>query len=178
MVCHFLFQGIFPTQRLNPPALGSPKLAGGFFATWEVNSLPPGRILCHLGSPQPSVLSLESCPTLSDPVDCNLPGSCIHGILLEWGAISSSRGSSQPRDGTCISALQEDSLLLSYWGSLNLLKRSEEKVAQLCLCNPMDCSPPGSSSVQGDSPGKNTGEFFCRGSSRPRVSCTAGGFFS
>ena len=31
-------------------------------------------------------------------------------------------------------------------------------VAQLCptLCNPMDCSPPGSS-VPGDSPGKNTG---------------------
>ena len=31
-------------------------------------------------------------------------------------------------------------------------------VAQLCLtlCNPMDCSPPGSS-VHGDSPGKNTG---------------------
>ena len=31
-------------------------------------------------------------------------------------------------------------------------------VAQLCLtlCDPMDCSPPGSS-VHGDSPGKNTG---------------------
>ena len=31
-------------------------------------------------------------------------------------------------------------------------------VPQLCptLCNPMDCSPPGSS-VHGDSPGKNTG---------------------
>ena len=32
-----------------------------------------------------------SCPTLSDPTDCTLPGSCIHGILqarvLEWVAI-------------------------------------------------------------------------------------------
>ena len=36
--------------------------------------------------------SLQSCPTLRDPVDCSLPGSSIHGILqarvLEWGAIS------------------------------------------------------------------------------------------
>ena len=33
------------------------------------------------------------------------------------------------------------------------------KLLQLCptLCNSMDCSPPGSSSVQGDPPGKNTG---------------------
>ena len=51
--------------------------------------------------------SLHSCPTLCDPVDCSLPGSCDHGILqariLEWGAISYSRGSSQPRDRTCVS---------------------------------------------------------------------------
>ena len=35
--------------------------------------------------------SLQSCPTLSDPMDCNLPGSSVHGIfqarVLEWGAI-------------------------------------------------------------------------------------------
>src|SRR5574340_808716 len=38
------------------------------------------------------------CPTPSDPMDCSLPGSLVHGILqarlLEWVAISSSRGSS------------------------------------------------------------------------------------
>ena len=32
----------------------------------------------------------QSCPTLSDPMDCSLPGSSIHGIfqarVLEWGA--------------------------------------------------------------------------------------------
>ena len=43
----------------------------------------------------------QSCPTLCDPVDCSLPGSSVHGILqariLEWVAISFSRGSSQPR---------------------------------------------------------------------------------
>ena len=36
--------------------------------------------------------SLQSGPTLSDPMDCSLPGSSIHGIfqarLLEWGAIA------------------------------------------------------------------------------------------
>ena len=50
--------------------------------------------------------SLQLCPTLCDPMDCNLPGSSVHGILqariLEWVAISFSGGSSQSRDGTCI----------------------------------------------------------------------------
>ena len=35
----------------------------------------------------------QSCPTPSDPKDCSLPGSSIHGIfqerVLEWGAIAS-----------------------------------------------------------------------------------------
>ena len=46
----------------------------------------------------------QSCPTLWDPVNCSPPGSSVHGILqariLEWVAISSSRGSSRPRDRT------------------------------------------------------------------------------
>ena len=41
------------------------------------------------------VLSLQSCPTLRDPMDCSLPGSSIHGIfqarVLEWVAIAFSR---------------------------------------------------------------------------------------
>ena len=44
----------------------------------------------------------QLCPTLCDPMDCSPPGSSVHGIsqerILEWVAISSSRGSSQPRD--------------------------------------------------------------------------------
>ena len=43
----------------------------------------------------------ESCLTLCDPVDCSSPGSSDHGILqariMEWVAISFSRGSCQPR---------------------------------------------------------------------------------
>ena len=40
----------------------------------------------------------QSCPTLSDPMDCSLPGSSIHGIfqakVLEWGAIAFSSDAS------------------------------------------------------------------------------------
>ena len=39
--------------------------------------------------------SIQSCPTLCDPMDCSLPGSSIHGIfratVLEWGAIAFSQ---------------------------------------------------------------------------------------
>ena len=53
----------------------------------------------------------QSCPTLCDPVDCSLPGSSIHGILqiriLEWVAISFSRGSSWPRDWTQVSSIAD-----------------------------------------------------------------------
>ena len=51
--------------------------------------------------------SFLSCPILYDPTDCSLLVSFVHGILqakiLEWGAISYSRGPSQLRDWTCVS---------------------------------------------------------------------------
>ena len=38
----------------------------------------------------------QSCPTVSDPMDCSLPGSSVHGIfqarVLEWAAIAFSGG--------------------------------------------------------------------------------------
>ena len=53
------------------------------------------------------VLVAQSCPTLCDPMDCNPPGSSVHEIfqarILEWVAISFSRGSSQPRYQTQVS---------------------------------------------------------------------------
>ena len=78
--CHALLQGIFPTQRSNP-------------------GLPHCRwILYHLkqqGSPvgtAAAAKSLQSCPTLCDPIDGSPPGSPVPGILqartLEWVAIS------------------------------------------------------------------------------------------
>ena len=55
------------------------------------------------------MLISQSCPTLCDPMDCNPPGSSVHGIsqaiILEWIAISFSRGSSQPRDQTQVSCI-------------------------------------------------------------------------
>ena len=51
--------------------------------------------------------TLQSCLTLCDPMDCSLSGSPVHGIfqawILEWVAISFSRGSSQPKDRTGVS---------------------------------------------------------------------------
>ena len=51
----------------------------------------------------------QSCPTLCETMDCSPPGSSVHGILqariLEWVAISFSRGSSRPRDQTRVSRI-------------------------------------------------------------------------
>ena len=51
-------------------------------------------------------------------MDCSTPGSSVHGILhariLEWGAMPSSRGSSWPRDQTCIF------LCLLHWRAYSL----------------------------------------------------------
>ena len=55
------------------------------------------------------VLVAQSCLTLSQPHDCSLPGSSVHGILqariLVWVAISFSRGSSQLSDRTQVSCI-------------------------------------------------------------------------
>ena len=49
----------------------------------------------------------QPCPILCDPMDCRLPDSSVYGIfqakILEWVAISFSRGFSWPRDRTCVS---------------------------------------------------------------------------
>ena len=51
----------------------------------------------------------QSCLTLCNPMDYSSPGSSVHGIfqerILEWVAVSYSRGSPQPRDRTCISCV-------------------------------------------------------------------------
>ena len=67
----------------------------------------------------------QSCPILCDPTDSSPPGSSVHRIsqerILEWVAISSSRGSSRPRDWTFVFFhllhWQADSLPLRRLGS-------------------------------------------------------------
>ena len=68
-----------------------------------------------------SSVAVKSCLTLCNPVDCSPPGSSIHGIfqatMLEWVAISFSRGSSQPRDGTRVSRITVRLYCLTHHGS-------------------------------------------------------------
>ena len=65
----------------------------------------------------------QSCPTLSDPMDCSPPGSSVHGIcqarVLEWSAIA---------------------FLVFFYAA------AAAKSLQACptLCDPIDSSPPGS----------------------------------
>ena len=53
----------------------------------------------------------QSCPTLCDAVNWSLPGSPVHGILqariLEWAAVSFSRGSSQSSNWTWVSHIAD-----------------------------------------------------------------------
>ena len=77
---------------------------------------------------------VQFCPTLCYPMDCSLSGSSVHGIfqarLLEWIAISFSRGSSQPRNWTQVShtagrfftvwATRQAHLIICWW-TLRLL---------------------------------------------------------
>ena len=61
------------------------------------------------GLPSPSPMHesevAQSCPTLSDPMDCSLPGSFIHGIfqarVLEWGATAFSPSAASSIEPAC-----------------------------------------------------------------------------
>ena len=93
----------WPRRDRKPGGTGR-ETACPFALWWNV----PDRIQCfHMVSPVYAKL-LQSCPTLYDPVDCGPPGSSVHGILqariLEWVAISFSRRSSPPRDGSLVSS--------------------------------------------------------------------------
>ena len=86
---------------------------------WQPTRLPrpwdsPGKntgVSCHFLLQCRKVKSesevAQSCSTLCDPMDCSLPGSSVYEIfqarVLEWVAISFSRGSFQPRDRTQVS---------------------------------------------------------------------------
>ena len=65
----------------------------------------------------------QSCLTLCNLADCSLPGSSVHGIfqaiVLEWIAISFSRGSSRPRDWTRVSLIVDRCLTI--WSTMEVL---------------------------------------------------------
>ena len=98
---HALLQGIFPTQGLNPCLL--------YLLYWQADSLPlappekPNKCFLHA-----CVLCYFSIVWLFVTLwtaACQSPS--VHGILqariLEWAAMPSSRGSSQPRNWTHVS---------------------------------------------------------------------------
>ena len=89
-----------PNPGIKPASLTSP-------VHWQAGSsplVPPGKPYTKLAAK-----TLQSCPTLCDPIDGSPPGSSVHGILqariLEWVAISSFRGCFQPRDQIHVSCL-------------------------------------------------------------------------
>ena len=73
---------------------------------WLPKSFQEDKSKEKKGSARMCAKSLQSCPTLCNPVDCSPPGSSVHEILqariLERVAMPSSRRSSWPRDWTCV----------------------------------------------------------------------------
>ena len=91
----FLLQGIFPIQELNQGLLHCRQIP------YQLTTREAQIMTVQFS------LVAQSCPTLCNPVDCSLPGSSVHGIIqariLEWVAISFSRGSSRPGGRTQVS---------------------------------------------------------------------------
>ena len=81
------------------------KRSGGLFKgleRWKMSHTDTVHPHSSLRSVPPPWLMLFSRQVVSDSMDCSPPGSSVHGIsqaeILEWTAISFSRGSSRPRD--------------------------------------------------------------------------------
>ena len=99
--------------------------------------------------------SLQSCPTLCNPMACGPPGSAVHEIfqarIPEWVTISFSRESSQPRDQTPVSCTA--GRFFTKWATKEAQWVSWLAIIRMCmcvlssvrLCDPINCSPPGSS---------------------------------
>ena len=78
--------GDLPNQGIKPPSVTYPALE-----TSSLTPAPPGKPQASLAAAA-AATSLQSCPTLCDPIDGSPPGSPIPGILqartLDWVAIS------------------------------------------------------------------------------------------
>ena len=121
-------------------------LTRNFIDFWESKN-DPGLYLT-LGEVKWSEVA-QPCPTLCDPRDCSLQGSTVHGIfqarVLEWVAITFSRGSSWPRDRTQVSCIAGRHFYclrhqgrLKQWIAIILLY----KPAYCCHCFPSEWLSP------------------------------------
>ena len=107
------YTNTYITSLLNLPPR-SPSQPSRLSQIWAPCAIPQLPTSCLISS-QPLAKSLcskewsevaQSCLTLGDLMDCSLPRPSVHGIfkarVLEWVAISFSRGSSWPRDRTWV----------------------------------------------------------------------------
>ena len=113
----------------------------------------------------------QSCLTLSDPMDCSLPGSSAVGFSRQkyWSGLPLPSPTIPAYSTTTYSLQSNQNCWISQQAQIIIVLCL---VIQSCLplCDPMNSSPPGSS-AHGDSPGKNTGVDAMpssRGSSQPR----------
>ena len=71
----------------------------------------------------------QSYPTLSDPMDCSLPGSSIRGIfqarVLEWGAIAFSKGNDYLLQYSCL----ENPMDSSWWATVYRVAKSRTQLS-------------------------------------------------
>ena len=79
-------------------------------------------------------LAIQLCPALCDLINWSPPGSSVHGILqariLEWIAMPSSRGSSQPRDWTRVSHIV--GRFFTIWATREALSCQLEAIIMKC----------------------------------------------
>ena len=165
MESHSLLQGIFPNQGSN----------SGFLHCRQILTAEPSR------KPKVKVKGAQSCPIL-----CDLTDYTVHGILqariLEWVAVPFFRGSSQPRVWTQVSSIARGFFTSWATGEAQVSSSAcSDTQSGPTLCDPMDCSPPGSS-VHGILQARImewAAICYSRGSSAPRdrahisyVSCT------
>ena len=105
---------------------------------WKTQQWSQDSKRCFHSNPKESESEVaQLCPTLCDPMDCSLPSSSVHEIfqvtILEWTAISFSRGSSQPRDRTRVSRIVGRCFyLLSHQGSTIAKKGNAKESSNYC----------------------------------------------
>ena len=109
-VCGSWLLGLIGGPRSTGSALVSLCLCSPFLLQWSTQREKRAVLVLNLQNTKDLIVPVaQSCLTLCDPMGCSLPGSSVHGIfqvaVLEWFAISFSRGSSQPRARTRVSRI-------------------------------------------------------------------------
>ena len=88
------------------------------------------------------MLVTQSCPTLCNPMGSSSPGSSVHGILqariLEWSAISFSRGSFWPRDWTWVSCIA--GRFFTNWATREIFESCTVNKAECWRIDASNCS--------------------------------------